>query len=625
MLPEGPQKRLVDAVSEKLHSDQYFPAAKLVADWFGKQTGKKIPTTTKKHADEILTLLLQWCLANGGYEEAAQLLWGPMLFDPRPGFTKRIWDAFEKNKLILLMGSGSCSKSFSMGVRLFLEWLRDPKYTTVRVLGPSEKHLEDNLFSHLVTLHQQSSIPLPGLIGKLFIGLDPRARKSSISGVVIPLGQKKAAKFQGTKRVNRKTPHPEFGNLSRMFIFLDEICNIPNGIWRDIDNLMTGMGDGTQKIIGAFNPTEREDEVGVRCEPKKSWAMFDPNEDFEWESKRGWHVVRLDALQCENVKQKRVIYPGLQTYEGLQLLIQNSGGMDSPGYWAMGRGCFPPTGVPMSIIPQGMLDGLKCDPFWYETPIPCGGVDLALEGGDVAVFIKGSFGLASGIRCPPSLQFPAGQSLMFKDKGGRNSPRYLLLAETLIAMPKGDTVAIKSEVIRLARGFGIRPDWLAVDRTGNGQGVHDLIRFEWGEIIGVNFFEGAEEVRIMAEDIENCRESYDRMNSQLWFCTRKWIEFGYCKLSIGFPTEAIFPQLAGRLYKSQGRKSHVEKKPEYASRNAGKSPNEADAFTLLIHAARKASGLVAGMSAENSGEISQGDEYGDGDARCDCTNRFEDL
>lgn len=629
MLAEGYQKKLVSAVAAKLHSGNFFDAAKLVAAWFKETTGQSLSVATKDEATSVLTLLLHWCLNNDGFEDAAQMLWGPNLFDPRPDSTRRIWRAFEKQKLILLMGAGSMSKSYSMGVRLFLEWVRDPEYTTVQVVGPSEKHLEMNLFSHLVTLHQQSTIPLPGEIGKLFIGLDPRNRKSSISGVVIPLGTSKAGKLQGSKRITRKKPHPIFGTSSRMYIFLDEIANIPKGIWRDIDNLMTGMGEGEQKLIGAFNPTEQQDEVGVRCEPVNGWQMFDPDADYEWVSARGWFVVRLDALKCENVIQRKVVYTGLQTYEGFNILVKNSGGLDSPGYWSMGRGCFPPIGVPMSVIPAGLLADLRADVIWYDRPTPCGGVDLALEGSDTAIFAKGSFGLAAGVRLLPSLAHPNGRTIMFKNKRGSNAPRYLLLAEAMIPMPKGDSIAMKNEILRLAKSFSIAPEWLAVDRTGNGQGAVDLLRYEYGAVIGVNFTEGCGKTRIMAEDHAPADELYERINSELWFATRKFIEFGYLKIAPGFPTEQVFSQLSGRRYKARGKKSAVEPKPAYASRNQGKSPDEADAFTLLVHAARKGSGHVPGMSPENSVEHMEGLDIDDpafrNGVRIDASNRWENL
>jgi len=629
MLPaDCPQKALVDAVSAKLHSDDYFGGARIYAQFVKRLTGILPPVETKPQATAVLTTLLHWLLENDGYEEAAQLLWGPALFDSRPESTQRVWKAFEESNMILLMGAGSMSKSYSMGVRLFLEWVRDPEYTNVKVVGPSEEHLKDNLFTHLVTLHKNSAIPLPGEPKELFIGTDSKARKGAIAGTVIPLGKTGAGRLQGVKRVSRKKAHPVFGAMTRMFVFLDEIANIPMGIWRDIDNVITGMaGDSTLKIIGAFNPTDQQDEVGKRCEPPEGWGKFDPDADYDWISTRGWRVVRLDAAKCENVVQQKVVFPGLQTYAGFQLLIQNSGGTDSPGYWSMGRGCFPPTGTSLSIIPPGLLLKIKAEPIWYDNPTPVGAVDLALEGGDVAVFQKGCFGMATGFRYPPSLEFPNGNVVMFKNHKGEKRPRYVLFAETTLKLPRGDTVAMKDEIIRVSRSFGIRPDNLCVDRTGNGQGVYDLLRFEWGEVIGVNFSESASETRIMVEDHDIAKELYSRANSELWFALRKFIEFGYLKLSSGIETGELFTQMTGRRFRQQGKRAHVESKPDYKSRNAGKSPDEADGMCLLVQAARKSFGFVPGMSPENSVEnpaLDRDEEEHEG-PRISVDNRWEDL
>jgi len=629
MLPAGSTVvALVTKVAACLHSDRYIEGGQLVASWLGETTDAKVVVETREQATEVLTLLLHWLLENDGYEEASELLWGENLFTYKPESAQRVWKAFEQSNFILLMGAASMSKSYSMGVRLMLEWIRDPEYTSVRVLGPSENHLEDNLFTHLVTLHRSSTIPLPGEIGKLFIGVDTRQRKGAISGLVIPLGKKAAGRIQGSKRVNRKVPHPKFGIQTRQFIFLDEIANIPLCVWKDIDNIIaSGQGDANLKVIGAFNPSNIHDEVGLRVEPPTGWANFDPDKDVDWVSTRKWRVVRLDAARSENVVSGRIIYPGLQTKHGFEQLIQNAGGTDSPGYWSMGRGCFPPSGVPMSVIPPGLLVNIKAEPIWLDRPTPCAAADLAFLGGDTAVFAKGSFGLATGFKYPPSLEHPDGRLVMFKDIRGRNTARNIAYLEVLLKLPKGDTVAIKNEIIRLCRSFLVRPDWLCVDKTGAGQGVFDLLRFEFGEVIGLNYSEGASETRIMTEDHAPANELYERAQTELWFALRKFIEFEYFKHSGAVPTEELHPQLTNRRYRA-GQRAKVEPKNDYQSRAQGKSPDEADAVTLFVHCVRKASGFIPGMSPENSSETRYGDdgeEIGGSEVRIDVTNRHDDI
>jgi len=623
----SPQKKLVEEVGDLLHSEKPFEAAKLVASWV-RSTGQKVSDpTTKAQAYELLNLLLHWCLNNGGMEDAARMLWGPIQFDGRPKGTNRVWHSFDTQNFILLMGAGKQSKSFSMAVRLFLEWIRDPEFTTVKVLGPSEQHLEDNLFSHLVTLHRGSTIPLPGEIGKLFIGLDSRARKGSISGVVIPLGKKTAGRLQGVARIPRKKPHPIFGLLSRMFVFLDEIANIPSGIWRDVDNLLSNTSGDGLKVIAAFNPTDQNDPVGVRCEPPFGWPSFDPDQHFEWMSTRGWFVVRLDAKFSENVMSGRVIFPGLQTKEGFDRIIQNSGGTDTPGYWAMARGCFPPMGTVMSVIPPGFLDKFKAEIIWYDNPRPCGGVDLALEGSDTAKFAHGKWGLATGIKLMPTLTAPTGTVIMFKDKRGKARPRFLLQLCAIFPLPKGDTPKMKEQVMKLAQQLGIPPEWLCVDRTGNGAGVHDMLKHDWGVgCHGVNFGEGAAETRIMVEDSDTSDKLYGRKDTEIWFALRKFLEFGYFYAVPAIETSELYPQMTGRLFRMIGKVSKIESKRDYKSRNRGKSPDEADSVTLLVEAVRKASGIIPGMSQENT-FVGDGDDdyYGEDIPQVDITNRFSEL
>lgn len=616
------KRKLIDEVSSLLHTDRAIDAALLVVS----HAGRTDRIETKAQAFAALTTLLHYCLNNGGMEEAAQLLWGPTLFTPRPESTQRVWRAFEEDNFILLMGAASMSKSYSMGVRLMLEWIRDPDYTTVQVIGPSENHLEDNLFSHLVELHRNATIPLPGQIGKLFIGMDPRKRRGAIRGVVVPLGKKSAGRIQGTKRFPRKVPHAIFGPLSRMFIFLDEMVNIPKGIWKDIDNVLANaQGDGGLKVAGAFNPSDQHDEVGKRCEPVGGWGKFDPDKDFDWKSTRGWRVVRLDAKYSENVQTGQQIFSGLQTLEGFNLIVANSGGSDSPGYWTMARGCFPPTGVSMAVISGGMLNKFKGEFIWQLNPEEVAGVDLALRGKDCAVFAKGKFGLASGIKLPPSTALPMGATIFFKDKRGMNAPRWAIQLESIFKMPKADTVEMAETVVKLCKQTHVKPEWLCLDRTGNGEGVVDIIKNIWSfSILSVNYSESSTDRKIMVEDTHLPEDLYDRIQTELWFAMRKVIEFDVMKALPSLDTGELYPQLSGRWFRANGKISKVEPKEDYELRNGARSPDDADAVSLLVHAVRLTGQVMFGMTPENT----TADGFGDDDYtehRVDVTNRFESL
>lgn len=611
MLEAGPHKTMIEEVTRLLHTDQLQDAANCWLDFVGVQ---KIKDDNPKQCYTALTNLLCWSLDNDAQEEAAQLLWSKNLFDPTPRCSQLVWDLYDRTPFGLLMGAGSMSKSYTMGVRLLLEWLRDPNWTTVRLLGPSKEHLEANLFSHLVSLHRGSKIPLPGQVGEMFIGMSRRDYVSSISGLVIPKGSSnaKSGKLQGTKRKPRPHSHPEFGPLSRLLIFLDEIENIPQSIWGDIDNLMSNLDSEESKglrIFGAYNPTNRDSEVGKRAEPMAGWDYFDLDKDEAWTSKRGWEVVRLDALKSENVIEGKTIYPGLQTLAGVKAIERGSGGVESAGYYSMVRAAYPPRGTQMTVIPAGLTVGIKAVPIWYKKPRAVGSCDLALEGGAKAIFTKGWWGLATGVQYPLNPGRPVNNTKMFMDDHGNVRPRYVLYIEKQFALPRGKTQAMAKSVQSTCYSHAIRPGWLCVDRTGHGQGVADLLAGDWSpEVIAVNYSEATTGLKIMQEDRDTSKEMFDRINSELWFATKSFFEFGYLYFDPELDTTDLIPQLTTRLYRVVAGKSKVESKRDYIGRG-NLSPDEADSLTLLVHTVRKASGVVPSMTgrAEDSSTDDEND------------------
>jgi hypothetical protein len=612
---------LVTQVAGHLHAGQKTDAAKLILALDGK---KKTPRNDSDALEPIWTFV-HFLLSQDNYEQVGELLWTPTMFTSKPECTQRVWKAIRENAAVLLQGASSMSKTYGGGVYFFLDWLRDPDYTTVKVLGPSEDHLQNNLFSHLVTLHQSASIPMPGIVGDLFIGVDRRSRRGAITGVVVPLGRRSAGRLQGTKRFPRAEKHSQFGALSRVRVLLDEFEKIPPGIHADIDNVLSNAeGVDGLKLVGAYNPQDVTGEVYRKGEPAKGWAAFDLENDHEWMSKRGWKVVRLDGERSENFVQGKVIFPGLQTKEGLEKMALNSGGTLSPGYYTFGRAAYPPQGAVHSVIPGNVMMTAKAKFLWMSPPRMLGAVDSALEGGDPAMFAVGEWGVATGIEYPPTVEFPKGQTIMFKDAGGKSKPRHALLLTQLISLPKGDTIRTALEIKKTAQLMGLDPGWLLLDRTGNGSGVHDLLKEIWAsEVRAVNYSESATHTKILSEDSEFCDDAYKRIYNEIWFATRKWLEFGVVKIGFSVEVEKLAHQLTTRLYKASENK--VEPKGDWKHRNEGKSPNEADALTLLIHCARMASGVTPGMVSAADVPVLSSSGYDRGLPRVGITDRLDDL
>lgn len=632
MLLPGPIKTFTAEVAALVHADRKRDAALYVAD-FCKLELNLDGHDPKKYMP-VLANWLHWLLNNNAPEEAAQLLWTPNKFTPEPQCTRDIWKLFQETAQGLIMGAGSMGKSYGMGVRLFLEWVRDPDYTTVKVVGPTKAHLEQNLFSHLVDLHASASLPMPGTIGELFIGANRRNQLGSIHGTVIPLGQvKKSARIQGSKRKNRAKPHPIFGPLSRMFLFVDEIERVPAGIWQDVSNILTQISaegvDGF-KIFAAYNPTDQSDEVAKRAEPPFGWENLDADKHFRWKSRRGWDVLRLDGERSENVLAGKTIYVNLQTRAGLEAIALDAGGRDSGKYLSQGRGMYPVQGIKTTVIPPGMFSKWRGEFIWLDEPVSVSSCDLALEGSAAARYTLGKWGLATGMKLPPDLQNPNGRTVMFKDKFGSVQPRYGLLAESQHTLPRAETVERSRGLIDLNRKAGVKPRWFAMDRTGNGAGTADLIKNEWGgDIHDVNFSEAPSEGKLMLEDTKTCAEEYDRLCAELWFALRCWGEYGYLLISPAMDISELTQQVTQRLQKlGSSKKSQVESKKDYISRGFV-SPDSADSLCLFVHAARKGSGEVLSRYGHSGSESAgdDGDQWYDGGMqfKIDASNRTDFL
>lgn len=574
-------------VALPLHQGQRIVAAGLVKDFLQLQD----PIKTVDQANAVLTAFLQYLLDEQRYVDAATLLWTPNLFSGKPRAVRKLWDAVFKNVSVMVPGAASMGKSYSLGVWCYLDWRRDPEFTNIQIVGPSEKHLERNLFSHLVKLHNNASIKGPGEVRQLEITSDPQQKDSGLFGVVIPIGKKSAGRLQGVKVVQRPSPHPQFGPLSRARVMIEEAENVPVGIWEDVTNILSNTnGVDRFKIFCPFNPKDPNGQCAIRVEPIDGWNSIDIEEDEEWISKRGWKVVRLDAYKSENVLEGVELFYGLQTKEGLEKVIGNAGGVGTPGYYTMARGWFPPTGIDLAVIPQHLMNEIYGELEFVESPTAVAALDVALEGGDNAIFALGRFGVCSGWRRPVLPGAKEGEFVAFKDQFGNAMRRPAIQLDQLFTLPKGDTMALVQATKRTCEGAAVQGAYLSVDRTGNGAGVHDiLVRVFHGGVKGINPSHAPTEKKILEEDQFLPCDEYSYLMSELWFGLRKYIEFGMFKISPKVPQDPLLGEMTGRRFLLTAKKIKVESKKDYKSRG-NRSPDRADACTMLVHLVRMMSG-----------------------------------
>ena len=330
------------------------------------------------------------------YVGAALVLWGPKTFTPEPEAAQLMWTALFNKNLINVMGCGSVGKTFTPSAWCVLDWLLDPEWTRIEVASNSQDHVEKNLYADIVRLHTEAVLPLPGNVDSESISLDKK-RGMGIFVLVIPGGPKSRGKLKGAKIKNRPT-HPLFGDNSRLRILLDEAQEIPANIFDETPNLLSSVDNSVEhiKIMAAANPKDEWSRYGLNCKPVGGWEAIGDDQK-EWESETGWHVISINAFHTENVRAKKTIFPRMITYEGVQKIIRSqAGGNDQhPNVYTYVYGRFPKTGVQTTVISSQHLRRAEGEWIFDGPTHVIAGSDPAFSG-DLPAMTIGRVGRAIG-------------------------------------------------------------------------------------------------------------------------------------------------------------------------------------------------------------------------------------
>lgn len=567
-------------------SGELFEPTKHILRYCVANPPTKPITITKVDCETTIWRYAKFLIAKRYFIAAAILLWGPDLFTPEPKCTQLVWKALTSYNKNLVQGGGSLSKSYSGAVYFALDFLEDPEWTCLKVMSVTGEHAKRNIFANIKNLLQNTIVPIPDIIIKSDSIQVNDDDKQGIHLVTIPMGDDGKGRLRGFHPVPRVGgDHPTYGRLSRVGVLLDEAEEIPGGVWEDINNiLLTETVDSSHvKIFAATNPKDRTSKFGEYAEPKFGWSSLDIDLTEEWESARGWHVTRLDGAKCENVEEKRIIYPGLQTWEGFERLLKM--GTDNAEYYTMARGWFPEASAQVVIVNASMFENSKGLYTFSGPTITAAGVDLAFEGNDMAFFTLLRHGMAIG------WTDKRGEFQKFKDE------RRVVQVEQQIPLEKKDTLEQTRNIIRLCKETGVKAQWLAVDRTGNGTGVHDALRSMFGDqVFGIMFGWAASDTRILEDDTEVCSERYHDIITEMAFAVRKFMETDTLKLNPGINWNALERETITRRYSQQGRGMlKIEPKKEFKKRYSGQSPDRFDSLLVAIHGVRMNEGISTRM------------------------------
>lgn len=528
-------------------------------------------------AQVVISMVVHRLLDQDRFPEAGTLLWGERVFTCKPYSVRQINDLYHRSGQGIILGASSMGKSYTLMALVLMDWVRDPEWTSVKIISTTAGHSKSNTFSTIVALHKSAIIQLPGKCLDGFIGLDSTGdKRSSISVVAIPAGDDGKGRLQGFHPVPRTKRHPRFGEVSRIRAILDEAEEVPMGVWQGIDNLMGSKeGDQVIKVMMATNPKNVASLLARAAEPDGGWEAVDIDTDHEWKSKEGWDVVRVDAAFSENVIEKETVYHSMQTFEGYERLKNKHGG-NTPEYYTFARAIYPPSGIIDTIISGELITRARGDFTFSGISGLVLGVDIAVDGRDLCVAAMLRYGIATGFTPIKGVEdkFP--------------HPRFCVQLEHLQVIPKGETKKVGDNIRIFAKGMSIGGKYVGVDRTGNGASVHDYLKAIWDEdVYGLDFRDQATELKILEEDTEIPRAEYTGIVTEVWFALRKYLQAESFSFSKSVQMDVLRRELIGRRYEiDTGKKIKVEDKDKFKKRY-GRSPDFADAVTIGLHRIRE--------------------------------------
>ena len=472
-----------------------------------------------------------------------------------------------------LCGSASAGKTHTITQLGILEWLVAPTISRLALTSTTIPSLRTRLWAEVMKMMKDVS-PLFGAnvvdsMNKIQIikGDDQHA----IQALAVDSGKIEDAvgKLQGV-------------HCPRQIIVVDEAAQTNAAIFSARANLRTGTD--FYRFAAPANPASQYDSHGVFSKPKNGWGSISVNDEW-WETDTGV-CLHFDGLKSPNVKAGKIIVPRLFSQEDVNN-IKRDFGENSQEWWMWVRGFWPPSGVRNTIVDAAMIQEGKAQEgvLWAGGNIQkIAGLDPAFTtGGDSCIIHIGKVGLDS-----------VGNRVILCDQ------KIKIHLEDRTDYPLFYQVADKT--IEILNKNQIRPECFGLDVTGAGAGIADILAQRWQNgFHRISFGGSATDEEASSDDDRPSSKVYGNRVTQLWGNAARLIQGGRIR---GLDNETS-QQLCTRIYSLKNERQVVEKKTDMKKRTSGKSPDEADAFTILCEVYIKNFGLTNGSSGRIDTGLSQ--------------------
>lgn len=528
---------------------------------------KKLQITSQEKAGVFIRLL-----AKNDYKNAARLAW-PWFHQNE--WSDKIWACLEKHDRLCIMGHGSASKTFTASIWFLLDWIAWADQTALVLTSATIPSMERRIWADFKTLWTKSKIDFNSIAqildAKRMIRQSVSEGKAAVHAVAAE-SEDAETKIQGM-------------HMPRNRVIIDEADNpYSSSIWPALVNLGTS---GHLKWVALANPMDKNSEFGFHCEPKEGWDSIDPETDYEWESKLGCHVLRLDGLQSPNILAGEDKYPFLLNNASV-VRTRETDGTNSPEWWKMIRAFYAPEGLSNNIFPGGLVSRCQKPIVWYGATTPIAACDPAFEGGDSCVLRLGRMGRLAENPERTGVEVNERHTIKRRD------------------MTKTLAFDFADQIVTILKDRNVTPDNFAIDTTGTQGPFADIIEASLGKgVLRTNFGGAASNRKITAEDTGPANERYKNFVTELWYVSREWCRLGlvYFKdlnRDLRIQLESRRYTLKGKHAKSGREVIQAETKLEMKGRGL-RSPDDGDAFAILIHLARsKAIGFTPGSYTDET-------------------------
>lgn len=513
-----------------------------------------------------------WCfrekrtVAQGGlgtYQHcvnAINIVWPDTIWNP---WLERQLESLCENDWISWTGCAASGKTYASAMFAMIWWLADPTNSTVILTSTTAKMIRKRSWANIQGLLRTANGTFPGKLvdSKTTLQSQPGDDTSAIFAVAVLDGSetKAVANIQGIHN-------------TRVMAIVDEATDCPSAAFSAASNLSKGCREF--KFLAIGNPQSKLDEHGRFSEPVDGWDTVGI-ETLQWKTKRGM-CYRFDGMDSPNVRAGKTKWEFLITPDQLRQAIEFEG-ESSPKFWKYSRGFWAPEGVVKTVLSETMchkysvMAGSHVFSRNFEM---IAGLDPAF-GGDRCILKFAKYGdLESG---KMAIEFT--ETITIKINASSKEPVHFQIARQ-----------VRDHCI--ARN--VSPDNLAIDATGEGGGLCDIISNEWSSLIQrIEFGGKASDKPVSDQDPRPSCDAYANKVTELWFSVREWVIRDTVR---GMDKDTVV-ELCTRMFDDQKRKIVVERKTDMKART-GKSPDLGDAAALVVEMARRKGAGAVGIRTD---------------------------